>query len=99
MMLSACRALDLTDDKGYVCGRILADLGVDVIKIEPPGGDQGRRIGPFYGDNEHLERGFWGLAYNLGKRSITLNLKEDEGKELLNRLAKKTDFLLESFRT
>ena len=47
-MLKGCRALDLTDEKGFLCGRILADLGVDVIKVERPGGDPSRSIGPFF---------------------------------------------------
>jgi crotonobetainyl-CoA:carnitine CoA-transferase CaiB-like acyl-CoA transferase len=49
-VLTGCRALDLTDEKGFLCGKILADLGVDVIKIEPVGGDPARRIGPFWHD-------------------------------------------------
>jgi crotonobetainyl-CoA:carnitine CoA-transferase CaiB-like acyl-CoA transferase len=43
-MLSHCRALDLTDEKGFLCGKVLGDLGVDVIKVERPGGDPSRRI-------------------------------------------------------
>ena len=46
-LLSGFRALDLTDEKGFVCGQILASLGVDVIKIEKPGGDSARNIPPF----------------------------------------------------
>ena len=49
-MLSCYRILDLTDDKGYLCGRAMADLGADVIKVERPGGDPGRNRGPFYHD-------------------------------------------------
>ena len=47
-MLEHCRALDLSDEKGLLCGKILADLGVDVIKVEPPSGDKVGNIGPFY---------------------------------------------------
>jgi len=96
-MLSGYRALDLTTSDGHLCGRILADLGVDVIKVEAPGGDSGRKQEPFYGDEAHPERSFFWLAYNLGKRGITLNLKTIEGKKLFQRLAQKADFILESF--
>ena len=47
-LLSHYRALDLTDEKGMLCGKILADLGMDVIKVEPPGGDPARNIGPHF---------------------------------------------------
>ena len=47
-MLGPYRVLDLTDERGILCGKILADLGADVIQIEPPGGSPARRIGPFY---------------------------------------------------
>ena len=49
-MLNGFRALDLTDKKGFFCGKILAQYGVDVIKIERPGGDPARNTGPFYHD-------------------------------------------------
>jgi len=46
-MLNGCFALDLTDERGFFCGKILAALGVDVVKVEQPGGDPSRRTGPF----------------------------------------------------
>ncbi len=49
-MLGAYRVLDLTDEKGLLCGKLLGDMGADVIKIEKPGGDAAREIGPFYHD-------------------------------------------------
>lgn len=49
-MLRGFRVLDLTDEKGFLCGKILADLGADVIKVEKPGGDPSRRMGPFWHD-------------------------------------------------
>jgi len=61
-MLSSYRVLDLTYEKGIFCGKLLADLGADVtkIKIEKPGGDSTRRIGPFYCDNPDSEGSlFW----------------------------------------
>ena len=97
MMLSGNRALDVTDYKGWLSGRILADLGVDVIKVEPPGGDSGRSQGPFYGGEVNPERSLSWFAYNLGKRGITLNLEAIEGREIFKRLARNADFVLESF--
>jgi crotonobetainyl-CoA:carnitine CoA-transferase CaiB-like acyl-CoA transferase len=49
-MLSPYRVLDLTTERGMLCGQILGDLGADVIQIEPPGGSPARRLGPFYHD-------------------------------------------------
>jgi len=97
MMLSGNRALDVTDYKGWPGGRILADLGVDVIKVEPAGGDSGRGRGPFYGGEVNPERSILWFAYNLGKRGITLNLETTEGREIFKRLAGNADFVLESF--
>ena len=55
-MLSHYRVLDLADGRGALCGKILGDLGADVIKIEPPWGDPARQIGPFYEDDHELEK-------------------------------------------
>ena len=96
-MLSGNRALDVTDHKGWLCGRILADLGVDVVKIEPPAGDPGRSRGPFCGGEANPEQSLTWFAYNLGKKGITLNLETAEGREIFKRLAGNADFILESF--
>ena len=95
--MSGWRALDLTDEKGFLCGKILADLGVDVIKVEKPGGEPARNIPPYYHDIKDPEKSLYWFSYNCNKRSITLNLKTDEGKDLFKRLVKNTDFLIESF--
>jgi crotonobetainyl-CoA:carnitine CoA-transferase CaiB-like acyl-CoA transferase len=98
MMLKDCRALDLTDDKGFLCGKVLADLGVDVIKIEPPGGDPSREIGPFWHDISDPEKSLYWFAYNSNKRGITLNLETLEGKDIFKQLVKNADFVIESFK-
>jgi len=95
--LSPYRVLDLTDEKGFLCGKILADLGADVIKVEPPGGDNGRMIGPFYKDIPHPERSLFWFAYNTGKRGITLDIESGDGHELFKRLVATADLLIESF--
>jgi len=96
-MLEGYRALDLTDEKGFLCGRILAELGVDVIKVERPGGDPSRRIGPFWHDQADPEKSLYWFAYNGSKRGITLDLESAEGKDLFRRLVGTAHFVLESF--
>ncbi len=96
-LLPRYRVLDLADEKGFFCGKILGDLGADVIKIEPPGGDPSRSIGPFYHDIPDPEKSLYWFAYNTSKRGITLNIRTKDGQEILRRLAKTADFIIESF--
>src|SRR5437868_6432551 len=95
-MLSHCRVLDLTTERGLLCGQVLGDLGADVIKVEPPGGSPVRRLPPFFGDLPGPERSVYWWAYNRNKRSITLNLDSDEGRDLFRQLARGADFVIES---
>ena len=95
-MLSPYRVLDLSDERGLLCGQILADLGADVIAVEPPGGSSARRIGPFAGDVPGPERSLHWWAYARNKRGITLDLDTDDGRESLRRLVAGADFLIES---
>jgi crotonobetainyl-CoA:carnitine CoA-transferase CaiB-like acyl-CoA transferase len=98
MLLAPYRVLDLTGPLGFLAGKVLADLGADVIKVEPPGGDPARRWPPHLpGHNGSAPQSFFWLAANAGKRSITLDLEKGEDRALLLRLAERVDFLLESF--
>ena len=97
--LSVYRVLDLTDEKGCLAGKILADLGADVVKIEPPGGDKARRTGPFYKNQPDPEKSLFWFAYNTGKRSITMNLESVDGKALFLRMVQGADFVIESFQS
>ncbi|HJN87114.1 MAG: CoA transferase [Dehalococcoidia bacterium] len=96
-LLSPYRVLDLTDERGLLCGKMLADLGADVIQVEPPSGNPARNLGPFYQDDVHPEKSLFWWAYAANKRGITLNLHTAGGRELLHRLVKDADFLIESF--
>lgn len=89
------RVLDLSRVlAGPFCSMLLADMGAEVIKLEIPGrGDDSREFPPFL-DDESL----YYVNLNRGKKSITLNLKSDEGKQIFNELVKKSDVLLENFR-
>src|ERR1700693_1773781 len=94
--LSGIRILDLSRLlPGAYASQTLADFGADVIKIEEPGsGDYGRFMPP------HGAGGmsFYFLAINRNKRSMTLNLKNEDGREIFRRLVKEADVVLESFR-
>jgi crotonobetainyl-CoA:carnitine CoA-transferase CaiB-like acyl-CoA transferase len=96
--LSGLRVLDLTDYRAHLCGRLLADMGADVIKVEPPGGDSGRRIGPFVNNTPHPDRSLFFWFYNLNKRSITLDIIQVAGAEILLALAKSADVVIENFK-
>jgi crotonobetainyl-CoA:carnitine CoA-transferase CaiB-like acyl-CoA transferase len=78
------------------CGRLLAGLGADVVKVEPPEGDRARRHGPFLGDVPHPERSGLFLALNPGKRGVTLDLEREEGRRQLERLLDRADCLVEN---
>jgi crotonobetainyl-CoA:carnitine CoA-transferase CaiB-like acyl-CoA transferase len=95
--LAGLRVLDLADGSGFVCGRILADLGADVIKVEPPDGDPGRRLPPFAGDEPGLERSLTWLAGNVNKRGIVCNLSSAEGRQQFEALVQTADAVIESF--
>ncbi len=96
-LLSGCRVLDLADEKGALCGKLLGELGADVIRIEPPGGCVSRNTGPFYHDTPHPEKSLHWYFTNLNKRGITLNLETADGNDLFRRLVESADFVIESF--
>ena len=95
--LAGLRVLDLSTYRGHLCARLLADMGADVVKIEPPSGDEGRRVGPFYQDRPHHDRSLFFWFYNLNKRSMTLNLEHPRGREIALSLARSADVVIESF--
>ena len=96
-LLRGKRMLDLSDEKGALCGKIFADMGTEVIKVESPQGCPTRKIPPFLDDEPGLEHSLYFLAFQAGKRSITLNLESADGRELLKQLVKRSDFLVEAF--
>ena len=96
-LLSGKVVLDLTNEKGLLAGRMLADLGADVIKIEPPEGCPARNKGPFYHDITHPEKSLFWAFFNTNKRSITLDLSCEKARELFKKLVQKADIMIESF--
>jgi crotonobetainyl-CoA:carnitine CoA-transferase CaiB-like acyl-CoA transferase len=95
--LAGLRALDLTDALGHLCGRILVDLGVEVVKVEPPGGDPSRDLAPRWQAPDGHEHGLYWYATNAGKLGVTLALERDEARGVLADLIAHADFVIESF--
>lgn len=95
-MLHDLRVLELSAPETMLAGRILADLGADVVTIEPPGGAAGRRMEPFLDNVPGLERSLTWHAMNRNKRGITLNLNSVDGRALLVTLAQNFDAIIES---
>ena len=95
--LGHLRVLDLAGPLGQHCSKLMADMGADVIKVEPPEGDSARYVAPFAKDNRHPDGSLYFLSFNTNKRSVTLDLTSRRGRDLLRRLAATADVLVESF--
>ncbi len=94
--LSDVRVLDVAGEAGVFASRLLADLGADVIRVEPPAGDPVRRRRPFLGDIEGPERSLYHLHFNLNKRGVTLDIRSAAGGDVLRRLVSVSDALIET---
>src|SRR5216684_6271069 len=98
MRYSALSDVSVVDLTHYIAGpyatKLLADMGADVIKIEPVAGEGGRQLGPKRGSSE---RGGLFAFLNLNKRGVTLNLKHPRGRELMAALLEDADLLIENF--
>src|SRR5579862_4723635 len=94
--LAGRRVLELADEKGVYCGKLLADMGADVIKIEPPGGDATRHLPPFWEDRPDPDGSLFFLYMNTSKRGITLDLMHPQGQALFAHLARAADIIVET---
>jgi crotonobetainyl-CoA:carnitine CoA-transferase CaiB-like acyl-CoA transferase len=99
--LDGVRVLDLADEPGVYCGKLLADMGADVIKVEPPGGAAMRRIGPFFpegnaGGGSDCNRSLFFWHYNTNKRSAIIDLETAQGSAMFLRLAGTADIVIET---
>jgi crotonobetainyl-CoA:carnitine CoA-transferase CaiB-like acyl-CoA transferase len=95
-MLSPYRVIDLSDERGQLCGQILGDLGADVILVEPPGGSRARSLGPFHKHTTDPDRSLYFWSFNRNKRAITLDLDRTDHQLRLKELIAGADFLIES---
>jgi crotonobetainyl-CoA:carnitine CoA-transferase CaiB-like acyl-CoA transferase len=96
-LLKGIQVLDLADEKASFCSKLLADMGARVIKIERPGGDPSREIGPFLEDFPDPEKSLSFCNNNTNKLGITLNLEHEDGKEIFFNLLEKADIVVETF--
>ena len=97
-MLRGIQVLDLSDERGFLAGKILGDMGADVVKVEPPGGDPARQRGPFLGGIRDPERSLGWLAMNTSKRGVVLDLDASADQERFRGLARGADVVLETAR-
>lgn len=99
--LAGVRVLEATNyGAGPICGMVLSDLGAESIKCEQPKGGDPIRVWPPYlsgADGKDLWSGVWGLTFNRGKRSVTLDFRKPEGQALFRRLAAQADVVVENF--
>ncbi|OGO22188.1 MAG: hypothetical protein A2Z28_01270 [Chloroflexi bacterium RBG_16_51_9] len=93
--LDSVRVLDLTEERGLYAGKMLADFGADVIKIEKPEGSKARRTGPFKDDVPGLENSLYFLYFNTNKRGITLDVDMPAGQDIFKQLVKRVDVVIE----
>ena len=96
-LLPPYRVLDLSGPEAVFCGKLLADYGADVVRVEPLGGDASRSRRPFAGDEAGPDRSLYFLFYNTNKRSITLDLQYEDGRNLFRRLVGQSDVIVESY--
>ena len=83
---------------GPFAGQLLGDLGADVVKIEPPGGDIMRRYGVRVADSEGFAQSLWWPAIARNKRSVVIDLRDERGRELARRIAAQCDVVIENFK-
>jgi len=96
--LEGVRVIEFADETAAYCGRLLADLGAEVIKVEPPGGGRLRHARPFVKGHEgdpNASLAFW--VHNTSKKSVVLDLETDEGRTLARKLALTADIVLEDY--
>jgi crotonobetainyl-CoA:carnitine CoA-transferase CaiB-like acyl-CoA transferase len=94
--LTGIRVIELASERVAFAGKLLADMGADVILVEPPGGDPARAYPPFADDQPGPERSLWWWHYHTSKRGVTLDLHSPEGRERLKALVAGADVVLES---
>lgn len=94
--LGGLRVLEVGDELGEYCGKVLAGVGADVVRVEPPGGAATRTIGPFLDDEVNPDRSLYFWHHNLGKRSVVLDLDDAAGQQAFRDLVAAADVVIDS---
>ena len=94
--LEGIKVLEIGEELGEWCGKLLADMGAEVIKIEPVSGSKTRRYDPFYNNEPGVNKSLYYWHYNTSKKSITLDLNNRECLPILEKLIKYTDVIIDS---
>ena len=94
--LTGLRVLELSNERIAFAGKLLGDMGADVVLIEPPGGDPARRYAPFLDDMPGDDRSLWWWHYNTSKRGIVLDLDDAHDRRRFEQLVTTADILLEA---
>jgi benzylsuccinate CoA-transferase BbsE subunit len=96
--LAGIRVLELAGAMSQYCGKLFAELGADVIFIEPPAGSSLRAVEPYIDDEPGADRSLSFAYFNTSKRGITLDLEKREGQALFRRLAQNADLVIDTTR-
>jgi crotonobetainyl-CoA:carnitine CoA-transferase CaiB-like acyl-CoA transferase len=89
--------VELCDERGQMAGKLLGDMGADVVKVEPPGGEASRRYGPFAGEGEDPDRSLYFWSFNTSKRSLVVDIDHPRGLNIARALMEKADVVLETY--
>ena len=95
-VLDDVRILEVGGELGGWCGKLLADMGATVVKVEPPEGEETRRYPPFYNDEPDKNGSLYFWHYNTNKQSVTLDIESETGRDLFLRLAAGADVVIDS---
>ncbi len=97
LALAGYRVLDFTGEIGHYCGKMLGDMGADVIKIEPPHGDSVRYLGPYYKDQRDPNKSLRWFSMNTSKRGVTLDLSKPQSRHIIEKLLPTAQVILASW--
>ncbi len=90
--------LDISGPAGFYCTKLMADMGADVVRVDPPDAAVDRYPGPFYGSESDRDHSIYRWHYHTNKRSVLLDINSFSGREIFDSLLGAADVLVETFR-